>query len=236
MKLFILSVGILFLLPLTLSAQDKVEDVVYLKNGSIIRGEITELNENEFLKIETVGRNLFVISMDDVENIRLELVPAQLHFKVTGYMNRSGVEIMNSDNGSSPRFYMVNGHQFNSRFGAGFGIGVTPYNDPLTLIPFFVDMNFRFLAANSSPYVFLKAGYNFSVHHDKDVQIDDHSGGLLFNPGLGLQFNLRSGLGWFLNVGYNIDNSSYEFQTWGPQTVETDLSFRRVNFGLGLAF
>jgi opacity protein-like surface antigen len=236
MKLFILTAGILFLFSLTLSAQDRVEDVVYLKNGSIIRGEITEMKENDFLKIETVGRNLFVISMDEVEDIRLESVEGQLYFKEKGYMNRSGIEILNANSGSSPRFYMVNGYQFNSRFGAGFGIGFTPYNDPLTLIPFFIDMNLRFLDANSSPYIFIKTGYNFAIHHDKDVEMNDHKGGMLFNPGFGLQFNLSSGLGWFINVGYNIDNSSYEFDTWGPQTVETNLSYRRVNFGLGLSF
>lgn len=236
MKFFILSAGILFLFPLTLSAQDRVEDVVYLKNGSIIRGEIKELKENEFLKIETAGRNIFIISMDKVEDIRIEPTEGRLHFKETGYMNRSGIEILNANNGITPRFYMVNGYQFNSRFGAGFGIGLTPYNDPLTLVPFFVDMNLRLLESNSSPYIFLKAGYNFSVHHDENLDINDHRGGLLFNPGIGLQFNLSSGLGWFINAGYNIDNSYYEFDTWGPQTVENDLSFRRVNFGLGLSF
>jgi hypothetical protein len=236
MKLLNLIVGILFLFPLTLSAQERVEDVVYLKNGSIIRGEITEMKENEFLKIETTGSNLFVINLDEVESIRQEPVSGRYHFKEKGYMNRSGFEILNASDGSSLRFYMVNGYQFNSQFGAGFGIGITPYNDPLTLIPFFVEMNLRFLESNSSPYIYLKAGYNFSVHHEDNVEINGHRGGLLFNPGLGLQFNLRSGLGMFINAGYNIDNSSYEFDTWGPQTVETDLSFRRVNFGLGLSF
>lgn len=236
MKFLFLFTGILFLIPLSASAQDKVEDVVYLKNGSIIRGEIIERNENDYLKIETVGRNLLVISMDEVEDIRLELVPDQFYFKQSGYMNRTGFEVLRANNGASARFYMINGYQFTPRFGAGFGIGVTTYNDPLTLIPFFVDMNIRFVEANSSPYLFLKTGYNFSLHQDEDVEIDNHKGGLLFNPGLGLQFNLSSGLGWYINVGYNIDNSSYEFDTWGGQTVENDLSFRRVNFGLGLSF
>lgn len=236
MKTFIYIAGFLFLLPLALLAQGETEDVVYLKNGGILRGEIVELHRDEYLKIKSAGRNVYVVRMDDVREIKSETIPAQKHYKESGYMNRTGFEILQIRDNSSARFYMVNGYQFTSRFAAGLGVGITPYNDPLTLLPVFIDLNYRLHKANASPYLFLKAGYNFSTHHDEDMQIDDHSGGLLFNPGVGVQFNLSSGFGWYINAGYNIDNSSYEFEDWGPQTVKNELSFRRVNFGLGLSF
>ncbi|MEX0660391.1 MAG: hypothetical protein WEA58_10950 [Balneolaceae bacterium] len=157
------------------------------------------------------------------------------HVKKSGYFNRTGFDILRADD-TTVRFYMVNGYRFTPQFSVGAGIGITPYNDPLTLIPFFIDFNLQLLEANTSPYIFLKTGYNFSLHHDEDAGIDDHTGGLLFNPGAGIQFNLRKGFGWYINAGYNIDNSYFEFDTWGPQTVENDLSFRRVNVGLGLSF
>lgn len=157
------------------------------------------------------------------------------HVKETGYFNRTGFDVLRADD-ITVRFYMVNGYRFTSQFSVGVGIGITPYNDPLTLIPFFIDFNLQLLEANTSPYIFLKTGYNFSLHHDEDVEIDRHSGGLLFNPGAGIQFNLRKGFGLYINAGYNIDNSTYEFETWGPQTIVNDLSFRRVNIGLGLSF
>lgn len=236
MRKFILITGILVALPLVLAGQSKTEDVIYLKNGSILRGEIVEQVENEFIRIEISGGNVFLIDFNEVEEIKSESKKTSTYYKESGYMNRSGLDVLQATNSSSPRFYMVNGYQFTPKFSAGFGIGFTPYNDPLTLIPFFVDFNFRLLEANYSPFFFLKAGYNFSVHHDEDFIIDEHRGGLLFNPGIGLQFNLSSGLGWYLNAGYNIDNSSYEFDWWGNQTVENDHSFRRVNFGIGLSF
>lgn len=223
-------------MPIVIQAQHETEDVVYLKNGGILRGEIVELNHNEYLKIESAGRNVFVIMMDEVEKISTEAIPSQRNYKESGYMNRTGFDLMRANSNSTARFYMVNGYQFTPRFSAGIGFGITPYNDPLTLVPVFIDLNLRFLKANASPYIFLKTGYNFSVHHDDDVQIDDHSGGLLLNPGVGLQFNLSGGLGWYINAGYNIDNSYYEFEIWGPQTVENKHSFRRVNFGMGFAF
>ena len=53
-------------------AQTSMIDVVYLKNGSVIRGIITEQTPNESLKIKTSDGNLFVYQMGDVERISKE--------------------------------------------------------------------------------------------------------------------------------------------------------------------
>ncbi|MFA6806463.1 MAG: hypothetical protein WCR29_03500, partial [Bacteroidales bacterium] len=52
-----------------LMAQTTTKDVVYLKNGSIIKGVITEINSNVNLKINTPDGNVFVFEMKDVEKI-----------------------------------------------------------------------------------------------------------------------------------------------------------------------
>ena len=53
-------------------AQGNMQDVVYLKNGSIIRGEIIEMVSGETVKIMTVDGCLFVWDMDEVERITQE--------------------------------------------------------------------------------------------------------------------------------------------------------------------
>lgn len=58
------------LLPFVVFAQQK--DVVYLKNGSIIKGNIKEIIPTESLKIETYDGSLFVFSMSEVERILKE--------------------------------------------------------------------------------------------------------------------------------------------------------------------
>jgi hypothetical protein len=47
------------------------QDVVYLKNGSIIRGVIVEQIPNQSIKIESAG-NVFVFKMDEIEKITKE--------------------------------------------------------------------------------------------------------------------------------------------------------------------
>ena len=50
------------------------QDVVYLKNGSIIKGMITEQVPNESLKIETKDGNVFVFKMSEVAKMTKEKV------------------------------------------------------------------------------------------------------------------------------------------------------------------
>jgi len=50
------------------------QDVVYLKNGSIIRGMIIEQIPNKTLKIQTRDRSVFVYKYDEIEKITKELV------------------------------------------------------------------------------------------------------------------------------------------------------------------
>ncbi|MDI6766554.1 MAG: hypothetical protein QME52_07000 [Bacteroidota bacterium] len=47
--------------------QDKAKDVIYLKNGSIIRGTIIEVIPNQSIKIKTSDENIFVFKMEEVE-------------------------------------------------------------------------------------------------------------------------------------------------------------------------
>jgi len=56
-------------------AQQNYQDVVYLKNGSIIRGVIIEQIPNKSIKIETTDKSVFVYQIDDVEKMTKEAKP-----------------------------------------------------------------------------------------------------------------------------------------------------------------
>ena len=154
----------------------------------------------------------------------------------TGYFLQSGLDILPSPGSGSEmtaRIYFVIGHRFTPRLSVGIGIGFTPYNDPLSLVPFFFDFNYRLNEEGISPVLFLRTGYNFSTHKDESLFLDNHSGGLLLHPGFGLEFPVSASFDLYLNTGYNIDNSSYEFESWGNRIVTNDLSFRRLSVGFG---
>jgi len=50
-------------------AQEQYQDVLYLKNGSIIRGVVIELVPNETIKIKIDNGSIFVFKMSEVEKI-----------------------------------------------------------------------------------------------------------------------------------------------------------------------
>lgn len=79
MRIFVLRwfvcVGMILLLPQLNFSQEQMQDVVYLKNGSIIRGIIIEQVPNKSLKIRTKDGNVFVYSINEVERITKEADP-----------------------------------------------------------------------------------------------------------------------------------------------------------------
>jgi len=226
----------LFLTLPSTAIQTDTEDVIYFKNGSVLRGEIIERNGDESLKIETHCRNVIVVWLDEVEEIRSENIPVVRHYKISGYVNQTGLDLLPGNEVTSVRFQMVNGYQFSPRFSAGLGIGYTTYNDPLSLVPVFLDLRFKLLEANTTSFIFFKGGYNFSTHTDEDVIIEGHRGGYTLNPGIGIHFDTNGDNGWYINVGYNIDKFGFDHQGWGGQTVINEHTYKRVNFGLGLSF
>jgi hypothetical protein len=63
---------LLIIFSFNVFAQSSLEEVVYLKNGSIIRGTIIEQIPNEKIKIQTSEGNVFVYKYDEIEKITKE--------------------------------------------------------------------------------------------------------------------------------------------------------------------
>lgn len=66
---------LLFAIITTFSfAQGNYQEVVYLKNGSIIRGVIIEQVPNKIIKIQTADKSVYVYRMDEIEKITKEII------------------------------------------------------------------------------------------------------------------------------------------------------------------
>lgn len=70
MKAILLNLLVIF--SLSALAQSAYRDVVYLKNGSIIKGQVIEQIPNVSLKIETADGSILVYRMDEVEKMSKE--------------------------------------------------------------------------------------------------------------------------------------------------------------------
>lgn len=90
-------------------SQNQMQDVVYLKNGSIIRGMIIEQIPNETIKIETADRNVFVYNFEEIEKITKE----------------SQTKVKNASTGSVSFGLRVNGGMDVTTGGIGYGAGAS---------------------------------------------------------------------------------------------------------------
>lgn len=59
----------LFLMCSSVLSQSNLQDIIHLKNGSIVRGTIIEQVPNETIKIKTNDGNIFVFKMSEIQKI-----------------------------------------------------------------------------------------------------------------------------------------------------------------------
>ena len=72
MKKITLLISLLLISVVIYAQKNNLVDVVYLKNGSILRGIIIEQVPNESIKLQTADGNIFVYQTSEIEKITKE--------------------------------------------------------------------------------------------------------------------------------------------------------------------
>ena len=81
--ILVLGVLILFMFTASVPAKAKIIDVVHLKNGSVIQGTVTVINES--IKIETDDGSTFIVEMSKVDKIKkIEFIKPKNPLVATG--------------------------------------------------------------------------------------------------------------------------------------------------------
>jgi len=192
-------------------AQSNFQDVVYLKNGSIIRGIIIEQRPNQSIKIETADRSVFVYQMDEIEKLTKEPFRGQSNNKSanlkSGYKGiiEAGYQFKVGNFGMDRvHLNIINGYQVNPYFSFGFGTGLRYYLDAeAILIPVFVHFRTSFIDKIVSPYLSLGVGYSF------DATNDFNGVGFLLNPAIGVRFKVSGKTALHVGVGYEMQRMKF---------------------------
>ncbi len=194
-------------------AQNKIqEDIVYLKNGGVLRGSILEQIPNESLKIQIVGNNIFVLKMDEVARIvkenavsvpentttaTVENIDAYKQRGFTGF-GRIGALIPASNYLTSFGFSGNGcvGYQFNRNFTLCLGAGADYYGAAFAF-PLFLDAKFALAKGKVSPTLGFAGGYSVGL-----------LSGLMLNPSVGLKIQTSDKLAFTIDLGYK-NQSAY---------------------------
>jgi hypothetical protein len=215
------------------------QDVVYLKNGSIIRGELITDAAGGTVKVETVGRNLLVFADAEVERVIRERAPFKYPF-TTGYLNMTeiGLSVGNSYRQNEGRkeditLQTFNGYQFAPALALGLTAGVDAYSG-ITLLPLGLGLRGDLTQTRVRPYYGLDAGYSLDWLHNPR-QPGNRQGGFFWSPGLGLKFSSRKKHALLINMAYRQQTTTLE-NPFGNGTAITKNTFNRVLFRVGLSF
>jgi len=235
-----------FLATQNLSAQ-RMQDVIYLENGSKIRGKILEKKENT-VKIQLSGGTEFVFEMDEVKEITSEPTfkpKAQFVTKDKGYYNVTELGFMvGDDNGwltSGGSIVTINGYQLSPYLGLGIGLELDNYFENL-FTPIFVDIRGDVLKNNKvTPFYYGGLGYGFLVTGNNRANWQER-GGIYYNYGLGLKVRGRRHSSWIFNIGQQTQNYQSTFtvlgNNWnrGDRTEVTKIWYNRIVIKSGVYF
>ena len=207
------------------------QDVVYLKNGSIVRGVIVEQQPNVLLKVKTGDGSLFVFQMAEVEKMTKEEMAGRRYRNSDAFVNDSpypyskkinanmrgyrgffevGSIINFGESGAGGRGgFSVNtshGYRFNPHLFLGGGLAFDYHStDETFCIPVFVDFRTDFLDRNISPVFDVKIGYALGSTTSERV-----NPGVYFNPSFGGRFMFNQRVSLTITVGYNMQQQVYE--------------------------
>lgn len=220
-------------------AQSNYQDVVYLKNGSIIRGIIIEQVPNKSLKIETADRSIFVYQMDEIEKIAKEIVKPNddSSVKSDGVKNdyhiiEMGYQVGVGDYGIDRyKLNIINGYVISPLFSIGYGTGLRYYFDAESIVlPVFADFRTNFEINELKSYFSLGLGYSLNASNDFDGL------GLLINPSFGVGFKLTEKFTMNVGLSYEIQKMKvYSYDGYYSADESTE-SCGGISFDIGIAF
>ncbi len=233
------------------SAQHILEDVVYLNNGSIIRGKIVK-NENDTLKIETCGRNLFVFKSSEIQKTTMELRQASKHefredfvpTKQKGIYSFTTLGLLIGSN-TSPTFsfHTTAGYNFNNYIGLGLGLGIEKLQTEI--VPVFVSFKSNLSKKANSPFLTCHIGYSFplskeknndNMYNNSDYQ---YEGGVNVGFDVGIHSYKSSNRAFTITAGYRYQlvKETYTSYYWSQNSIEENIyEFNRISVKIGFLF
>ncbi len=246
-KSVLVFLSLLFLVSITF-AQKRKKDVIYLKNGSIINGQIISSLPSGMVKIKTKDNSLWVFEPLQYDSISAtKSTIKQLHY---GYFNltEAGILAGNSDNLYNAPFTLMNisGWQFKNRFSAGLGTGVEFWSE--TYLPVVADIRYYLQRQSVNPFFGIQVGYSFALDKPDMQYVYDSTpvwrggtgstlemkanGGLLINPSVGICTSLNENMALTFSAGYRFMRHRYSRE----DNYKIDIDYNRLSIKIGLIF
>lgn len=246
-----LVIGSLFVLH---AQQDNLEDIIYLSDGSVLRGQLQVTAEGEPFAVAILGGSVLRIdpaeidSMGKVERFNLnQLRP--IRTKQQGLFNiTSGGWMMGSRNAGSwgtgesigAVLHNTTGYYFHPALGVGVGVGIDNYSGVFALTsPVYLHLEGMPWEGSIVPYYVVQGGYGFAWSTDQNTEWyrREEQGGWYWLAGIGLRFFTRNRAFYNLQVGIRQQERMLEeWYTWNESYQRYDITHTRLQVTFGIGF
>jgi len=249
--IILITVFYFFLAPSAIFGQINYEDVVYLKNGSIIHGMIIEQIPGASVKIECSDRNVYVFKTEDIEKITREPVTdspfimkkiqidsvKQRGFTIIPEINFSKINFSGDD------FYylwgidLTAGYLINPHISVGVGTGLE-YNTYALYFPLFAALRYNILKKSVTPFFTAEGGYARVIKGG----FPDYTGGLRIKGGVGMKFFVSRQIAMNFSTGFKYQEFSYKYDyAWwlpSPDCYNYTISgaYKLFDISVGMTF
>ncbi len=229
---------------------------VYLKNGTILKGEFQYSNDLNKLRVESAG-NIWVFEASEIDSIssgtsaNVSEIRERFISHQPFYRAGLGLLIGNSNN-SQPAplsFAGTMNYPLTANVSAGAGIGVEYFKE--TYLPAFINLEYRFRNNTvSTPFLFLTGGYDIPLESPRGIYYDAYpmssiwpgpnyynedlkaKGGGMINPGVGYMYLFSPGFGMSVAFGYRFHRLRYK----GENNYELQIDYNRLSLTFGIIF
>lgn len=231
---------------------------VYLKNGTILKGKYQYSSDFNKLKLESAG-NLWVFDVVEVDSVSSNRAKRIMTFETdtsnSPFFLRTeiGVLLGNSENSQSAPFSFTTSLNYliNPNFSVGMGLGLEFLKE--SYLPAFINLEYRLRDSQSTPYLFVKGGYQIPLEESRAIYYYDYQpwssssfwpgpdymqnkmeakGGFLINPGIGYQRMFSSGFGMSFAFGYQFHRLHFS----GDNDYGLDIDYNRLTMKVGIIF
>lgn len=243
----------IFLLCSLALVQAQGRDLVKLKDGSVVRGTITEHFKGDHLRILTDEGRAYEFADSLIAKQKLKNGQRVVSVKQKGYFNNTSVGLLighsNYRGGMGASFQTVNGYQFLGHFSAGLGVGIDGLNG-YRVMPVFADVRAYLRKEALSPFVVLNGGYSFHRSRDRGgyypytldlTAPNEMGGGMMFGARVGVRNYTSTHFGITLSAGYRYQKMVSEYLSsfyngedymYFPVTEETQSHRFDLRFGI----
>lgn len=233
-------------------AQKSGKDLVYLKSGGIIKGQLIT-HDLDMVKINSAG-NQWVFKTSEVDSVSKYLKSKPVHEINRRYFfdTSMGVLVGNSGNSQKAPFSFMTSANYRvfNRLYAGAGLGVEFLDE--TYMPAFAQIQYKFRESKVSPFVNLQAGFQVPLESESHKNFNnyyvdysssywpgyqynsklDTEGGFFINPSVGFHQFTSDNFGWFFSFGYRYHQLNYS----GENNYKLETNFSRLSLKIGFIF